>query len=769
MDYNKKSINSLRVLWLLNHTTLRIFEIPQLRRLGITEIFTPKFFSYEQGVFSASPNYFLDQCLSLSQSELEILNAQNWYEDVSEDAWLIANCYFDVAVIGFFPRQIQDVIENFKGAIVLRAFGLSKEYSYTRFFEETLGLQGVEKIKSLQSRFWFAAAYKHLYETEDDWIQKRNCYLPVGLNSIRLKNDWLGTIKRILFICPRINSSHYYEGIYQQFIQDFADFEFTIAGGQEVEVKDPRVIGFVSAEQYQENMRMHRLMFYHSTEPNHIHYHPFEAVRAGMPLIFMAGGLLDKIGGLTLWGRCNTVEEARSKVKQILADEGRLINFVRKEQVKLLENMDPNYCHSHFQKAYQKFIQGLATVQKIQSIDVPVKKIKKNAKRIAVILPVPYRGGSLRGTIVLINSLINGATSLNDEIEVILAHLDTQEYTDALFSELHPEVQRRPFVWKNLDKDEAYRAMNYAGYSGWEPTDETYLTPNDGINYFLDCDLWLIISDRLNKSLLPVRPYILMLYDYIQRYVPFLSQKIDDQLMFNVHQALSVMTTTQFTKNDVLQYMGLNTANVFKMPILVPNFELNSEEQTKIKSSSYFIWTTNLAPHKNHQNTFDGLELYYEEFNGILECHITGVESGRLLQSYPSLEKKLAFSQKLKTKVLFCRELPDAAYKQKLQSAAFLFHSAVVDNGTFSVLEAAQLGIPSLSSDYPPMREIDLRFNLGLNWMDSASAENIALNLKKMEETYLQLKENILKKNLDQFRHTHDDEIYYWEVIKSCL
>lgn len=43
-----------RVLWLLNHSTLRSFEIPQLIESGIEEIYLPKKFPYDEGNLSAS-------------------------------------------------------------------------------------------------------------------------------------------------------------------------------------------------------------------------------------------------------------------------------------------------------------------------------------------------------------------------------------------------------------------------------------------------------------------------------------------------------------------------------------------------------------------------------------------------------------------------------------------------------------------------------------------------------------------------------------------
>jgi hypothetical protein len=118
-----------------------------------------------------------------------------------------------------------------------------------------------------------------------------------------------GSDKRIFFVCPDIGSIllPYY---YRQFI-DFV-IPHAIAGAQSLAVSDKSVLGYAPTDVHERNMREMRVMFYHSTEPNHIHYHPFEAIRAGMPLVFMAGGILDRFGGLSCRG-CKSIREAQRK------------------------------------------------------------------------------------------------------------------------------------------------------------------------------------------------------------------------------------------------------------------------------------------------------------------------------------------------------------------------------------------------------------------------------------------------------------------------
>ncbi|MBK4362206.1 hypothetical protein GWK90_08370 [Candidatus Hamiltonella defensa] len=47
------------VMWLINHTTLRAFELEQFKHFGVKEIFLPKTFPYDEGNLSASITYAL--------------------------------------------------------------------------------------------------------------------------------------------------------------------------------------------------------------------------------------------------------------------------------------------------------------------------------------------------------------------------------------------------------------------------------------------------------------------------------------------------------------------------------------------------------------------------------------------------------------------------------------------------------------------------------------------------------------------------------------
>jgi glycosyltransferase involved in cell wall biosynthesis len=756
-------------MWLLNHTTLRAFEIPQLSKAGVTEIYTPKKFPWDEGNLSASITYDYDKELTIPSVDLEILNSQDWYGEPNKKAWDIANKYFDVLFIGFFPDQIKSASKNFLGSIILRAFGLGGEETYSKLIQKLDDSRLYSAINQVKNRFWFGMGYQHLADSEEELVSSRSVYMPVGLKNIKISNEWIGSSKQILFICPRIGSSPYFFNVYKKFINNFKDFPFCIGGAQPIDVDDPNVLGFLSNDRYTELMKNSRVMFYHSVEINHIHYHPFEAVRAGIPLIFMAGGMLDLLGGKNLPGRATSIEDAKTKIRRILNDDTGLINNIKNTQNILLECMDPQVCEIPWRENFERIISSL----KSSKVDLLSRRAAESKCRIAVIIPVEYRGGSLRGAKLLAQALKCGAEQGGVSVDVVMMHLDdSQIYPQSEFDDLPSAIRTRRFKWRTLKVDEARRAMRYAGHAYWEPSAAEYLVVDDGIKQLEDCDLWVVVSDRISAPLLPLRPVVHMVFDYLQRYVPILPHGADQPFINAARAAAQVWTTTEFTRQDALQYAGIEPKRVVKLPMLAPLFEAK-HHTNRSKKPAYFIWTTNASLHKNHTNALRALQIYYDDLNGSLDCHITGVDSQKLLKAPPEFLKRtmtwVQANESLKKRLHWLGELDDFDFQCLLQEGYFLWHPASIDNGTFSVVEAATLGLPSLSSNYPPMCEIDKQFSLNLAWMDASDPLDMARALKEMEEKYLERRGML--PTVDQLATQSIEQLAqaYWTAASSCL
>lgn len=761
----------IRVMWLLNHSSARKFEISMLNKIGIDEIFTPKSFPNQVSFRSASVNNELDDKLTIPKDDLEYLNAQDWYGTPDKKAWELANKYFDVLFfILFNPASLRSIFLNFQGAILWRAYGMVSSVTHSFLAKTLLPNESDFFIGRMGQRFWFAEAYNHLHEIESETLSRRSIYLPLGLADDKLDDRWNGDDRRVFFICPDIETNDYYGGVYKKFIKYFDGIPRLIGGAQSIRPLDPTVAGYVPVEEHQRNMRELRLMFYHSQEPNHIHYHPFEAIRAGMPLVFMAGGMLDRMGGKELPGRCVTTKEARKKIERILSGDKELIDDIRRTQTILLENMKPENCEMAWKYNFQKILDELHNHRRDQLCR---PDMLKKRKRIAVIVPAGYRGGSLRGAKLLAEALLLGSDEANEAADIVFVHLDNNElYSEADFSDIDTRISRRSFKWKILSAEEARRAMRYAGHDEWEPVSAQYMVPDDGIRQLLDCDLWMFISDRLTHPLLPVRPYMLMLYDYLQRYVPILPHGADQSYIDAARKALRVLVTTEFTRQDALQYAGINDVSVCKVPMLVPDFSSSVTSKNSSKDK-YFIWTTNANIHKNHEYAIRALDIYYRELGGQFHCRVTGVNTGNMLSSdMPHLKLIAKFideSKILQENINWQNELSDTEYKQQLSSAQFLWHAGRIDNGTFSVIEAAYLGVPSLSSDYPAMREIDQQFGLNITWMDAGDPQQMAEQLKWMELNasicHLQLPTvvSLQKQNVKNLAKQ------YWDIVRECL
>lgn len=757
-----------RVMWLLNHTTLRKFEIEQFKKIGITEVFTPKSFPYDEGNLSASIDHTTDNSLTIPADDLAVLNAQDWYGEPSQAAWDIANRHFQIVVAGFFPRQITSVARCFKGSVVLRVFGLASGYSYTKLITEIMGPHALERLRALGDRFWFGASYEHLAEIEGPFLKSRLCFLPLGLSGMNLVDNWTGQNKKILFVCPRIGTSPYFKAIYDKFRKDFAGLDYIVGGAQPVPVPDPKVVGFIPRADHDANMRDCRVMYYHSDEPNHIHYHPFEAVAAGMPLVFMAGGMLDRMGGLDQPGRCRTVGEARRKIERLLAGDTKLIEAIRAAQPKLLETLRPGLLADVWRRGFSRILDGLGANQ-----SKPMQ-LAQQRKKIAVIVPVGYRGGSLRGAKLFAQALYEGSRQCGEDAEVVFAHLDDAAlYPDSEFDDLPTEIARRPYQWRHLDAAAARRCMHYAGHD-WTPAVGTYIVPDDGACQFGDCDLWVVISDRTSWPLLPLKPYCCMVYDYLQRYENILPDGADQSFLALARAAERVFVTTRFTESDALNYAGIDPLRLKRLPLLAPRFVRRVADDSASQMQPYFLWTTNAAPHKNHENALIALQKYYGEMDGKLDCRVTGVDTRDLLKlDRPHLQRAAAVAANgqslLRRRVHWMGDLPDSTYQQLLSGAAFLWHATRIDNGTFSVIEAAHLGVPALSSDYPAMREIADQFCLDLAWMDPHDPAAMAAALKRMEQDVLAgCRPRTTQSALDT-QSIACLAPHYWEAVRACL
>jgi len=414
--------------------------------------------------------------------------------------------------------------------------------------------------------------------------------------------------------------------------------------------------------------------------------------------------------------------------------------------------------------------------------------------KVAVLLPETYRGGTLRGALNIVKMLVLGAKSAGDKLELSFGHVDSPSiYNDSDFEELRRlGVKVRPFFRELIDASKLEPIFSFLGLPNNPPKGGQYWCFNDGISNFEDCDFWIIISDRIQHPIPINRPYAVVVYDYIQRYVPAIfgetTASVGNWKMFDAYaqatrDAQFVICTTEQTRRDCINYAGVNADRVFKFPLEFDPLKNNTPNRIcgETPSAPYLLWTTNSTQHKNHLNVIIGLGEYFRLHpESDLEIYVTGVythlfsDKGsadiHFMNEYViGIRKAIEDSPEIKKRMRILGNLSDDVYLEMLQSAHGVLHGALYDNGTYSMIEAAWMGVPSISSDYPAIREICEVFGLNPILFNPHKPADLALGIQKFEDQYLDLCSKLPNRQKLQSRTFNVVAPEYWRMFLKAL
>jgi len=404
-----------------------------------------------------------------------------------------------------------------------------------------------------------------------------------------------------------------------------------------------------------------------------------------------------------------------------------------------------------------------------------------------VIMPMAWRGGMLKVASQLCN-LLARHTYQGRSIQMCLAgnehtaraHFDLDAGVSFVNVALEPVFSADPRLSRYLDP---------AVYPFTPTEPNRFVSPNSANVALFSADFWISLTGFYNEGpLAPFKPYAVFAPDFIQRYVPeILPDDINNygwyreacQIM-TMQAAKVVFATTPKTVSDVTTYAGVPRDRVLLFPLF------NSHEGGRLRKSSvdrtpkvasapatseavdadsmdhqwkldrllkyryafspdfikspYFVWVTNTTEHKNHLRAIEMLASYYERHDGALNCLIVGPSTDKWADNdsefayIRDVADGIAGLASRTNKVHLLGELPSSLYADVLSGAQFLWHNVLYDNGTFTVLEAAELGIPSLSSDYPQIRYICELYGVQADFFDAHDAAEGARALKQMEE-----------------------------------
>lgn len=360
-----------RVLLCFNHGTAARIECDNWEKLGY-EVYLPKLLPrhYDLNNEAVTITDAYDKNLTIPPAAIALLDSHNFYDDPpSPEITRIVNNYFSVfytCLEGSGPIWLCEV---FKGAVFLRVFGLTNSDSYERFpevshlyrheipylvskvFSKFFKINFFSEIKHLsratytfnriKNKLLLAGCYQNTADNEQGLFKRRNVWLPLGIPQFvwAMENTWRGSVSKIMFVCPTLNML-YYQNVFANFIFALGDLPHNIFGRQFLqEIHNASIKGFLSREDLNRAFQEYRCMFYHSTEPYHLHYHPLEAVVFGMPLIFMAGGLLEKLAGRELPGMARSYKEAREKLQRILDGDQEFVEAIVTSQKVIIESL----------------------------------------------------------------------------------------------------------------------------------------------------------------------------------------------------------------------------------------------------------------------------------------------------------------------------------------------------------------------------------------------------------------------------------------------
>jgi len=406
--------------------------------------------------------------------------------------------------------------------------------------------------------------------------------------------------------------------------------------------------------------------------------------------------------------------------------------------------------------------------------------------QLAVIMPHAWRGGMLKVAIELCHRLLDrrhGGRGVRPLL-CVPSHYNLKDIVG-----LNPDIPVVPFELHCVSSDDPrikgkIPADRYPKIGKWPIT---FSLPLDESGSILSSHCWISLTGLYHFGpLLPWRPYAVFAPDFIQRYVPkiygddiasgaWLTNAYQNMTMF---AARAVFATTPKTFSDVTVFAGVPSRRVQLFPLFhdastgrkkgsslvvkQENIPANKARKTtenlpsiedmkngfredsnifskKLLERDYFVWVTNSTLHKNHANALDALIEYYINMSGNLDCYIVGpttqffIDENGSIPYISEISRRLQAAMKSTGKICLVGEVTAHAYDMLVARAKFIWHNVLYDNGTFSVIEAAELGTPAVVSDYPQMRFIAQAYGLEPRWFDPRDPLAAADALKQQE------------------------------------
>nr|WP_315023650.1 hypothetical protein [uncultured Aminipila sp.] len=739
-----------RILYLTNHVTLSKFEIPMLQNMGY-EIYMPKKPAFD---ISCTVDWELDTRLTIPEADIKILNeADFYYRPIDRKTTEVINKYFDIAFIVSIPIMLRSIVDHFNGQICLRAYG--NNISYTEVLTFMCGSSFISKLEKIGNRFWFGAGYESIAEKESRVLKGRTLFMPLGLPNAKVDDKWTGEGETLLFPCPKIRTEGFFDDVYTKFKKDFKGFPYKVIGVQPLPVTtDSNVLGYLSNEEYNKIYATSSCMFYYSQIKSHIHYTPFEAIKAGLPLLYMADGLLDTIGGENLPGRCKDIKEARKKAKRLINNDKTLAKEIRDTQPVLLEILSEQYCEKYWLQAMDKMEKNIEKEEKSSKIS--------QCSKICIVLPCVDNRFQLKYSIAFTKALHQSIKNKRDNVELVFAYIDDNIYDEKdLFKDICDlNIQTRKFSWETISHKRLASMLDIKDIKQ-NIYFEEYAIPNDGLSYFRDCDHIIFTSDFVPNNFYSYIPYSVILNGYPQRLCNELitSNEENNAILQFARSAKNCWGENPITLETAIQYAGTQADYTEIIPPIIDEINFSEIDTRFLKLPEKFIvWNTNILISENHKFVLNELYSYYLK-GGQYKCYVIGQDTEMFNPKNDTDDKYIKEVQRiikekklLHKNLVFLGDIRDDLYLSILKKAHINLQSGYPLKGNYNYFYAAYFGVPTVAANYAVIEYMSNYFQLRVSFFDRFNPENLSYLLVEVEKNIEEIRKAIPSKTeLDKF------------------
>jgi len=739
-------LHKKRVLWILNHDTLGKFELPLISELGL-EVYTPKIVQKDILERSGSVTFEYDSTLSIPKEELHFLNNYNFYENAEMPFHIryIINKYFSAAIVMFDFYALRKLIDNFDGNIFARAFGLGKDITYT---EISRGILNEYKLEQIRKRFWFSHCYENIPEIETGIYKDKAVFMPLGLPSefYSSQDQWIGNEKKLLFFCTRINYNKESNEVYRKFKKDFKGFDYVIAGNQPVPVDDDKVLGFLERDELNRLFIESKVMYYDSTFPRHLHYHPLEAMIIGMPVIYLDGGALSVLGGERQSGRCKDIHEARNKVNRILNGDEKLILDIKLDQKEII------YKFSH-QYNKQAWIQNFLPIFNQPVIETD----QKIPRKISIFLDEKQSNYYKEDSLSFLSLLHRSFTKMPQKYNICMNLPSDQFNIEIDFQRiLKMDVAVAEYKFESITEKEVKNSL-FLMFKNDATINDKYLIPTNYTQNYIDSKYWIFMFSNMKQQIAPLTPYGIYVESLTERFYSTLPKTY----IQNLKNAYFIFTFLESTRVDLVKHLGIKMEKVFVLPCV---YSSEPEYPAIQLRNVYNLIEVDFNKFNNLSELLIQIEEYYSIYspNDELKIHFNNYpkdgSSKNSIKKAKDIEKLIANSGVLKKHVTCFSNMRSNEYNMLYAHAKKIIFTHYIEHISNKIAKAARLFKPVYLDEMPQYKELETKLNYKFKYRNFYSSK-VALIEALLDESDVDFPE--MKESDDSF----DEVLRTWRIL----